>query len=123
MAWKFLNLQPLGKLEEDCVTRAISLATGQDYETIQEQLFLISQLFECEKLCVCCYKHLLDYVYNFERIEAVQGMTIAEFLESFDTGIFIIRVNGHLTCAIDGQIIDTWDCTDKIVDIVWFVIE
>ena len=123
MAWKFLNLQPLGKLEEDCVTRAISLATGQDYKTIQEQLLLISELFECEKLCVCCYKHLLDYVYNFERIEAVQGMTIEEFLEHFDTGIFIIRVDGHLTCAIDGNIIDTWDCTNKIVDIVWFVIE
>lgn len=123
MVWKFLNLQPLGKLEEDCVTRAISLATGQDYKTIQEQLFLISELFECEKLCVCCYKHLLDYVYNFERIEAVQGMTIEEFLEQFDTGIFIIRVDGHLTCAIDGNIIDTWDCTNKIVDIVWFVME
>ena len=123
MAWKFLNLQPLGKLEEDCVTRAISLATGQDYKTIQEQLFLISELFECEELCVCCYKHLLDYVYNFERIEAVQGMTIEEFLEEFDIGIFIIRVDGHLTCAIDGNIIDTWDCTNKIVDIVWFVIE
>lgn len=123
MAWKFLNLQPLGKLEEDCVTRAISLATGQDYKTIQEQLFLISELFECEKLCVCCYKHLLDYVYNFERIEATQGMTIEEFLEEFNTGIFIIRVDGHLTCAIDGNIIDTWDCTNKIVDIAWFVIE
>jgi hypothetical protein len=123
MAWKFLNLQPLGKLEEDCVTRAISLATGQDYKTIQEKLLLISELFECEKLCVCCYKHLLDYVYNFERIEAVQGMTIEEFLEEFDIGIFIIRVDGHLTCAIDGNIIDTWDCTNKIVDIVWFVIE
>lgn len=123
MAWKFLNLQPLGKLEEDCVTRAISLATGQDYKTIQEQLFLISELFECEKLCVCCYKHLLDYVYNLERIEAVQGMTIEEFLDEFDIGIFIIRVDGHLTCAIDGNIIDTWDCTNKIVDIVWFVME
>lgn len=123
MAWKFLNLQPLGKLEEDCVTRAISLATGQDYKTIQDQLFLISELFECEKLCVCCYKHLLDYVYNFERIEAVQGMTIEEFLEEFNTGIFIIRVDGHLTCGIDGNIIDTWDSTNKIVDIVWFVME
>lgn len=123
MAWQFLNLQPLGKLEEDCVTRAISLATGQDYYTIQEQLNLIGALFHCEKLCVCCYKHLLDYVYNLERIEAVQGMSIKEFLQVFNSGIYIIRVDGHLTCAIDGEIIDTWDCTDKIVDIVWFVIE
>lgn len=123
MAWKFLNLQPLGKLEEDCVTRAISLATGQDYTTIQNQLLLVAELFECKKLCVCCYKHLLDYVYNLERIEAVQGMSIKEFLRYFNTGIFIIRVDGHLTCAVDGKIVDTWNCEDKIIDIVWFVIE
>lgn len=123
MAWKFLNLQPLGKLEEDCVTRAISLATGQDYSIIQNQLNLVAELFECEKLCVCCYKHLLDYVYNFERIEAVQGMPIKEFLQFFEKGIFLIRVDGHLTCSVDGEIVDTWDCTDKIVDIVWLVIE
>ena len=123
MAWKFLNLQPLGKLEEDCVTRAISLATGQDYSIIQNQLNLVAELFECEKLCVCCYKHLLDYVYNFERIEAVQGMSIKEFLRFFEKGIYLIRVDGHLTCSVDGEIVDTWDCTDKIVDIVWLVIE
>lgn len=123
MAWKFFNLQPLGNLEEDCVTRAISLATGEDYYTIQDKLFYVAKIFECEKLCVCCYKHLLDYVYNFQRIEAVQGMTINEFLLAFPHGIYLIRVSGHLTCAIDGEIIDTWDCTNKIVDIVWHVLE
>ena len=123
MAWKFLNLQPLGKLEQDCVTRAISLATGENYHTIQDKLFHIGKLFECEKLCVCCYKHLLDYVYNFQRIEAVQGMTINDFLHNFPQGIFIIRISGHLTCAIDGEIVDTWDCSRETVDIVWSVIE
>lgn len=123
MTWKFFNLQPLGNLEEDCVTRAISLATGEDYYTIQDKLFYIAKLFECEKLCVCCYKHLLDYVYNFQRIEAVQGMTISDFLHNFPQGIFIIRTSGHLTCAIDGEIVDTWDCSQKLVDIVWHVLE
>lgn len=123
MAWQFLNLQPLGRLEEDCVTRAISLATGEDYTTIQDKLYYIGKLFECEQLCVCCYKHLLDYVYNCTRIEAVQGMTINEFLKTFPHGVYLIRVSGHLTCVIDGEIIDTWNCADKIVDIVWLVLE
>lgn len=30
----------------------------------------------CEELCVCCYKHLLDSVYNLNRYESFQGMTI-----------------------------------------------
>ena len=34
--YKFLNLNPLGELEEDCVCRAISLALNEDYYVIQE---------------------------------------------------------------------------------------
>ena len=121
MGFKFLNLNPLGKREEDCVCRAISLATEKDYEDVQEQLYLISKLFRCESLCVCCYKHLLDYVYNLDRIESFHGYTIHEFIELNPKGTYIIRVDGHLTCAIDGILYDTWDSRDCIVDIVWEV--
>lgn len=121
MQWEFFNLQPLGNLEEDCVNRAISLATGRDYYEINHQLKLVSQLFQCPELCVCCYKHLLDYVYGFKRIEAVQGMKVKDFLRRFYKGTYLIRVEGHLTCGIDGVIYDTWDCGNAIVDIVWLV--
>lgn len=121
MKYKFLNLQPLGHREEDCVCRAISLAVNEDYYTIQHKLDLIGDLFDCEELCVCCYKHLLDSVYELERYESYQGMTIEEFLNLNPKGIFIIRVQGHLTCGIDGVLYDTWDCRNEIVDVVWKV--
>lgn len=121
MKYKFLNLQPLGHREEDCVCRAISLAVNEDYYTIQHKLDLIGDLFDCEELCVCCYKHLLDSVYELERYESYQGMTIEEFLNLNPKGTFIIRVQGHLTCGIDGVLYDIWDCRNKIVDIVWKV--
>lgn len=121
MKYKFLNLQPLGRKEEDCVCRAISLGLNEDYYAIQHKLDLIGDLFECEELCVCCYKHLLDSVYNLNRYESFQGMTIEKFLNLNPVGIFIIRVNGHLTCAIDGTLYDIWDCRNEIIDIVWKV--
>ena len=121
MGFKFLNLNPLGKREEDCVCRAISLATEKDYEDVQDQLYLIGKLFRCESLCVCCYKHLLDYVYNLDRIESFHGYTIHEFIELNPEGTYIIRVEGHLTCVIDGILYDTWDSRNQIVDIVWEV--
>lgn len=74
-----------------------------------------------EELCVCCYKHLLDNVYELERYESYQGLTIEEFLNLNPKGIFIIRVQGHLTCGIDGVLYDTWDCRNEIVDVVWKV--
>ena len=119
--YQFLNVNPLGEIEEDCVCRAISLALDEDYYKIQEKLYLVAKLFECESLCVCCYKYLLDDVYDLKRIEEVRGMTIEEFANYFPIGIFIVRVEGHLTCVIDNHIMDIWDCRDKIVDLVWKV--
>ena len=119
--YQFLNVNPLGKIEEDCVCRAISLSLNEDYYKIQEKLHLVAELFECEYLCVCCYKYLLDNVYDLKRIEEVKGMTVEEFANYFPIGIFIVRVKGHLTCVIDNNIMDIWDCRDKIVDLVWEV--
>lgn len=119
--YQFLNVNPLGEIEEDCVCRAISLALDEDYYKIQEKLYLVAKLFECEYLCVCCYKYLLDDVYDLKRIEEVKEMTIEEFANYFPIGIFIVRVEGHLTCVIDNHIMDIWDCRDKIVDLVWEV--
>ena len=69
----FYNNNPDLLIENDCVTRAISLASGLPYEVIEEKLYLTSKLFECPKLCVCCYENLLNYVFNYEQIYGVEG--------------------------------------------------
>lgn len=119
---KFYNRNPLGKREKDCVCRAISLGVNRDYYDILDKLYNIADLFDCEALCVDCYKHLLDKVFNLQRIECYHGCPIYEFLDEHSYGIYIIRIEGHLTCAIDGCIYDLWDCSDEIIDIVWEVI-
>lgn len=121
MRYKFLNVNPLGKLELDCVCRAISFALDIPYELTQKKLCLIGELFDCESLCVCCYKYLLDNVFNLDRIEEFQGLTINEFAERCNKGTFIIRVDGHLSCVKNGTIYDTWNCGEEIVDIIWEV--
>lgn len=119
--YKFLNLNPLGKKEEDCVCRAISLALDKSYYEVLEDLELIGKLFKCEKLCVCCYKFLLDNVYDLKRIEEVKGMAIEVFAKTFKNGVYLVRISGHLTCIIDGVCYDIWDCTNEEIDIVWEV--
>ena len=119
--YKFLNINPLGKREEDCVCRAISLAVNEDYNIISRKLELIAELYECDMLCVCCYKKLLDTVYNLERIEEFDGRTVEEFLDAYPSGIYLIRLDNHLTCAIDGVIYDLWNCLQEPIRIVWVV--
>lgn len=121
MHYQFLNVNPLGKKELDCVCRAISGALNENYYKVKNKLELVGALQECEKLCVCCYKFLLDYVYNLKRFEEYQGMTICEFMELNPYGTYIIRVDGHLTHCKDGICYDIFDCTNEIIDLVWLV--
>lgn len=121
MDYRYLNLNPLNITESDCVTRAISLGTQEDYKVIKHKLYAISLLYNCEKLCVCCYQHLLDKYYGFERVNNCKGLTIKEFASCYPVGTYIIRVKGHLTCLINNILYDIWDCRNEIVDIVWKV--
>ena len=114
----FYNNNPDLLIENDCVTRAISLASGLPYEVIEDKLYLTSKLFDCPKLCICCYENLLNYVFNYENIYGVEGMSIGDFADKFPYGVYLVRVEGHLTCVIDNHIMDIWDCRDKIVDLV-----
>lgn len=121
MKYKYKNLEPLGRHLKDCVCRAISNATDEKYENIERKLYLIGELYDCEKLCVACYYNLLENYYNFERVPNVRGMTIREFADTHPNGIYIIRVNGHLTSVRNGILEDIWNCQNEVVDIVWEV--
>lgn len=117
--YKFVNLNPLNSIELDCVCRAITNATKLNYYDVERKLKEVASLFDCEYLCVCCYKFLLDNVFNFTRIEEYRGIKIKEFLETHPYGCYLIRVDGHLTYARDSVCLDTWDCTNEIIDIIW----
>lgn len=116
--FRYLNLNPVGIEEEDCVTRAIALASKKPYFTIRKKLQLTAELLECQELCVCCYEHLLDSVFNFKRIKT-KGMTVEEFARLHPQGVFLIRIDGHLTCLVNGCIYDLWDCRDRIATHAW----
>lgn len=120
MGFDYLNLNPLSLKESDCVTRAISLASGLGYDETQNKLYHISELLGCEKLCVCCYQHLLDDIYKYDRLPC-KNKTVGEVAEMYDDCILLVRIEGHLTCVVYGTIKDLWDCSNSYADIVWLV--
>lgn len=118
--YKFYNANPLGKIESDCVCRAISRATRLPYRLIENKLKLIAGLFECEELCVCCYSHLLENVFGLKQKNA-NSRCVRELAEYYKNNILLIRIQGHLTMAEYGVIYDLWDCRDEIADVFWIV--
>ena len=118
--YKFYNANPLSKIEEDCVCRAICKATKKSYYSIKRKLKLIGELFECDALCVCCYHHLLEQVFGLKPKYA-NGQTVGKIAKDFKDNILIIRIQGHLTMSEFGTVYDIWDCTQEKVDVFWIV--
>ena len=78
-------------------------------------------MYECEKLCVCCYHYLLEDFLQYDRIDYNFKKTVGEVAAAYSTDIIIIRVQSHLTMAKNGEVLDIWNCTDELVDCIWIV--
>lgn len=116
----YYNINPDGESLPDCVTRAISLATGINYYDITWMLESIGDYYSCHKLCVDCYSNLLSDVFGFDEYDG-KNKKVSEIMEENPRKILLLRLDGHLVCAINGTAFDTWDCTDEKCDRYWIV--
>lgn len=114
------NVSPNGQRRNDCVVRALSLGLDIDYFDVEDLLIEIGDYYECEELCVCCYKYLLENIIGLKPYDG-KNRTVDEIVQENHDCILIIRVEGHLTCAIRGAIYDIFDPSDMIVDRYWIV--
>ena len=117
----YYNINPDGKKASDCVTRAISLATGLSYPQIRKKLYHSAKLFDCSPLNVDCYAHLLEDVFKFPQIETF-GMTVGEFADTHPYGIYLVRMNGHISTVWWGDVVDIWDCRGSHITNAWKII-
>lgn len=106
--FEYLNVSPDLGHHNDCVTRAITLATGLPYKKVRKKLFHTAKLLECEKLCVMCYKFLIEDVFKGKRTNC-DGMFPADFADLHPKGTYLLRMNGHICCLINNTIYDIFD--------------
>lgn len=120
--YKYYNINPMGKTENDCVNRAISLALNCDYAFIYYLLYDNSIEGECDMLTKGCYRHILEEYFGL-RPQKARGQTVAEIGQKHRNHNVIIRIDGHLTCtkAPTGEVWDIWDCSNEVADEYWVV--
>lgn len=116
--FQYWNENPDGEHIGDCVTRAITLASGLSYEQVQEKLYYCGKLLECDPLCVSCYDFLLTKYFEFDSVDT-QGLTLDEFGDKYTRGLFLVRSRGHISCLLDGVVYDTWDCRSMVLTNSW----
>lgn len=119
--YTYYNINPSKAEEQDCVCRAISLATRIPYNTINKLLELTSKAEQCDKLCVCCYHTLLEDVFAYPVKFCVDGETVGDIAHLYSNNVVLVRINGHLTACLYGVCYDIWDCTKKKADCFWIV--
>jgi hypothetical protein len=63
----------------------------------------------------------LEGVYGLKPMYADFSESVEEIAERYPDSKVIIRVEGHLTCALYGVVTDIWDCSEELVDRYWVV--
>lgn len=105
----------------NCVTRAITLASGLPYGKVRELLERNAVCNACDELTVSCYDNLLEDYFGYERYDCDYHYTVQEVADMYADDVVLMRLDGHLTCSVRGCVCDIFDCTNEPVDCYWVV--
>lgn len=114
--FRYYNANPRGRRVNDCTVRAISLATNQTWDATYEKL---SDFAQSQAIMLDEVVYIDEYLErNFQKVYSQKGdfyLTVGEFVDNNPYGIYLITMNGHITCAINGIIYDTFDPSARII--------
>lgn len=122
--YTFHNANPKNRLTAaDCVPRAISTATGKSWEEVTRSLTeeAIKQYSVLnEKKVYDTWLTRNGWVKNKQpRKRNNKKYTVEEFAALNNKGTYVVGVASHLTVVVDGEILDTWNCSSKTVGNYW----
>lgn len=120
--YEYWNINPAGKNVGDCVVRAVSKATGSDWESTYIAL-CIQGLIDSDmpsSNAVCGnYLQGLGFRRHIVPDTCPDCYTVAQFAEEHPTGVYILALSGHVVCVENGTIYDSWDCENEVVLYYW----
>ena len=115
------NAHPKGLRVGDCVKRAITKATGLDYDEVTRELNRFKKItgaksFNSDRNCYDYVEKVLKRKkLSFPAQVGQPRMNGHTFCEEYQSGAYILNMAHHWSCCVDGVIYDTWDCRDKCV--------
>lgn len=118
----YYNPNPIGNRVGDCTIRAISKALGQSWDETQVALSLWSYIL--------CDMPSANHVWGaylrrngFERYivddKGKDIYTVNDFCVDNPKGTFILAIQGHVVCVIDGLFYDSWNSGNEIPLYYW----
>ncbi len=110
--WIEYNANPIGKKAGDCTVRAVSKATGKEWE--QAYAGLCATGFQmCDMPSnngvVGAYLKQRGFRRGILPNDCPECYTVKQFCEEHKQGIYVVFVGGHVLCVCDGDYYDSWD--------------
>lgn len=114
--FKYYNANPFGRRINDCTVRAISLATNktwnETYDELSDFARMQGSMFDDVAYIDKYLEERFDKIYTIDKRNKI---TVKEFAHCHPFGTYLITMNGHITCCIDGTIYDTFYPGDRLV--------
>lgn len=108
----YYNPNPKGNNVGDCTVRAISKATDQDWDTTYSGLsamgFILKNMPSANRVWGA-YLRKKGFKRHIVDDHDIDGYTVKDFCEEHPTGTFVLAINGHVVCVIDGCYYDSFD--------------
>ncbi len=120
--YSYFNENPQGKNVGDCTVRAISKATGQDWETTFLALAMQGYLdgdMPSANAVWGAYLHRLGYKRHMVPDTCPVCYTVKDFAREHLVGTYILALSGHVVCVQDGTIYDSWNCENETALYYW----
>ena len=110
------NPNPSGKMVGDCAIRAVSMATGTDWDTAYSALclqgFMMKDLPNSDNVW-CNYLKSKGFERGIIPNTCPDCYTIGDFAADNAQGIYVLGTGRHAVCIKDGIIYDSWDSSHE----------
>ena len=123
--WVYYNPNPTGKHVGDCSVRAITKATGEDWDTaycgISMQGLILKNMPSSNSVWGT-YLRRKGFKRKMLPDECPECYTVEQFCEDHPTGLFVVAVQNHVLTVLDGDYYDAWD-SGKETPIFYYYID
>lgn len=118
MKTSFYNPNPDGRNVGDCTVRAISKAMDQDWDKTYWGLCVEGALMHDMPSANAVWGSYLKKN-GFLREMVQDDVSVRDFVDQHPNGTYLLSLSGHVVCARDKVLYDTWDSSNEIVIYFW----
>lgn len=118
----FYNPNPSRKLVGDCVIRAISKITGNDWEKTYMDIcmhgFMLHDMPSANYVWGS-YLHDLGFKKTIIPDTCPECYTVEDFCNDHQYGTYMLATGSHVVTVVDGNYYDSWDSGNEVPVYYW----